>query len=56
MSLAACPGVTTQTMELEAVDWPLVGQSFDGIVVTNYLWRPRWSMCWRYWLRWMLIY
>lgn len=41
MSLAACPGVTTQPMELEAADWPLAGESFDGIVVTNYLWRQR---------------
>lgn len=34
-------GVTAQVMDLEGDDWPLAGQSFDGIVVTNYLWRPR---------------
>ena len=34
-------GVTTAELELEGSDWPLVGQSFAGIVVTNYLWRPR---------------
>jgi len=22
--------------------WPLPGRSFDGIVITNYLWRPLW--------------
>lgn len=27
--------------DLEGADWPLAGRSFAGIVVTNYLWRPR---------------
>lgn len=36
-------GVTTAELDLERSDWPLVGQSFAGIVVTNYLWRPRLS-------------
>lgn len=29
--------------ELEAPDapWPLAGEAFDAVVVTNYLWRPR---------------
>lgn len=26
--------------DLEAGPWPLAGRRFDGIVVTNYLWRP----------------
>lgn len=39
--LQGLPGVTTAELELEGSDWPLVGQSFAGIVVTNYLWRPR---------------
>lgn len=26
--------------DLEAGPWPLAGERFDGIVVTNYLWRP----------------
>ena len=35
------PGVTTAALELEGEVWPLAGQTFSGIVVTNYLWRPR---------------
>ncbi len=26
--------------DIEAGPWPLAGRRFDGIVVTNYLWRP----------------
>lgn len=26
--------------DVEAGPWPLTGQTFDGLVVTNYLWRP----------------
>ncbi len=26
--------------DLEAGPWPLAGRRFDGVVVTNYLWRP----------------
>jgi SAM-dependent methyltransferase len=26
--------------DLEGAPWPLPGERFDGIVVTNYLWRP----------------
>ena len=32
--------VQTQKLDLEGSDWPLVGQRFSGIVVTNYLYRP----------------
>lgn len=28
--------------DLERAAWPLAGRCFDGIVVTNYLWRPLW--------------
>jgi SAM-dependent methyltransferase len=28
--------------DLEGAPWPLPGRRFDGIVVTNYLWRPLW--------------
>ena len=28
--------------DLEAAPWPLPGRRFDGIVVTNYLWRALW--------------
>jgi SAM-dependent methyltransferase len=32
--------VQVQKLDLEGSDWPLVGQQFSGIVVTNYLYRP----------------
>ena len=28
--------------DIEAGDWPLPGQRFDALVVTNYLWRALW--------------
>jgi SAM-dependent methyltransferase len=28
--------------DLETGAWPLTGRTFDAVVVTNYLWRPRW--------------
>lgn len=34
-------GIMTRQLDLEGEEWPLAGQVFDGIVVTNYLWRPR---------------
>ena len=39
--LAGATGIETRLLELEGEDWPLAGESFAGIVVTNYLWRPR---------------
>lgn len=35
------PEVSVLVADLEGDDWPLAGQQFAGIVVTNYLWRPR---------------
>lgn len=32
----------TQVADLEGGPWPLAGETFDGVVVTNYLWRPLW--------------
>ena len=32
--------IQTQELDLEGSDWPLLGQQFSGIVVTNYLYRP----------------
>lgn len=29
--------------DLENGPWPLAGRLFDGVVVTNYLWRPRFA-------------
>lgn len=39
--LAGAAGVSTLAADLEGPDWPLAGLAFAGIVVTNYLWRPR---------------
>jgi len=38
--LADVPGITTRQADLEGGPWPYFGRAFDGIVVTNYLWRP----------------
>lgn len=43
---AFCPGVTTQCCDLEGGDWPLAGGQFAGVVVCNYLWRPRLDAVW----------
>lgn len=40
-SLAGVAGVEAAAMDLEGGEWPLAGRRFAGIVVTNYLWRPR---------------
>ena len=32
----------TITADIENGPWPLAGRSFDGVVITNYLWRPLW--------------
>ncbi|WP_216862334.1 bifunctional 2-polyprenyl-6-hydroxyphenol methylase/3-demethylubiquinol 3-O-methyltransferase UbiG [Polynucleobacter sp. 15G-AUS-farblos] len=34
------PQITTQELDLELDTWPLKGRVFDGIVVSNYLYRP----------------
>jgi len=39
--LSTIEGITTRQLDLEGEEWPLAGQVFDGVVVTNYLWRPR---------------
>lgn len=38
--LARISGVTTRQADLEGGGWPYFGRHFEGIVVTNYLWRP----------------
>jgi SAM-dependent methyltransferase len=40
-ALAGVAGVTTRCVELEDAPWPYAADQFDGIVVTNYLHRPR---------------
>ncbi|NDY89900.1 class I SAM-dependent methyltransferase [Ideonella livida] len=40
--VTAC-GATVVQADLEAEGpYPLAGRQFDGVVVTHYLWRPRW--------------
>lgn len=39
--LAKAPGITAKLADLEGPDWPLAGERFAGIIVSNYLWRPR---------------
>ncbi len=39
--LQGVPGITALQLDLEGDIWPLAGRCFAGIVVTNYLWRPR---------------
>lgn len=35
-------GIAALHADLEGAAWPLPGRAFDGIIVTNYLWRPLW--------------
>jgi SAM-dependent methyltransferase len=42
-ALAASGGLgRTVTADIETGPWPLGGERFDAVVVTNYLWRPLW--------------
>lgn len=41
ISALATPGLEILCTDLETEVWPLAGRTFAGIVVTNYLWRPR---------------
>ena len=36
------PSATAVHADIENGPWPLAGQQFDAVVVTNYLWRPLW--------------
>jgi SAM-dependent methyltransferase len=40
-TLAGLAGVATRADDLEGPTWPLGGERFDAVVVTNYLYRPR---------------
>lgn len=40
--LAGQAGVNVRAADLESGAWPYAGRRFAGIVVTNYLFRPRW--------------
>jgi len=37
------PGVSALACDLEGEVWPLAGRQFAGVIVTHYLWRPRFS-------------
>lgn len=43
---AAAAGPTTRVLiaDIETGSWPLAGQRFDAVVVTNYLWRALWPV------------
>ncbi|HEY5762344.1 MAG TPA: methyltransferase domain-containing protein [Rhodocyclaceae bacterium] len=38
--LAGVPGISTRQADLEGAPWPLVGETFDAVVVCRYLHRP----------------
>ncbi|MDG3066768.1 class I SAM-dependent methyltransferase [Thauera mechernichensis] len=40
-ALRDIPGIRTRVLDLEGADWPLAGERYRGVVVTNYLYRPR---------------
>jgi SAM-dependent methyltransferase len=42
-ALQGIPGIDIRVMDLETAVWPLAGETFAGVVVTNYLWRPRFN-------------
>ncbi|AMM23292.1 class I SAM-dependent methyltransferase [Variovorax sp. PAMC 28711] len=35
------PAVRPVHADIEGGPWPLAGETFDAVIVTNYLWRPR---------------
>ena len=39
-ALGGVPGIATRVVDLQAGAWPFPGETFDAIVVTNYLHRP----------------
>ncbi len=43
---ALAPYGRTVVADIEGTPWPLAGERFDAVVVTNYLWRPLWpALC-----------
>lgn len=42
-TLSSVPGLTTRLADLEADRWPYEPESFDAVVVTNYLYRPHFA-------------
>ncbi|MFA6312858.1 MAG: class I SAM-dependent methyltransferase [Sterolibacterium sp.] len=39
-ALRDLPGINARCADLEGGPWPFGGYHFDGVIVTNYLWRP----------------
>jgi len=39
--LSGLPDIVVHELDLEGATWPLAGERFDGVVVSNYLYRPR---------------
>jgi len=39
-ALTDVDGISTRALDLEADEWPYAGQTFDAVVVSNYLFRP----------------
>jgi SAM-dependent methyltransferase len=39
-ALAMLPGIEARVADLERGEWPYAGQTFAGVIVTNYLHRP----------------
>lgn len=42
-ALAGAAGIEALCADLEAPAWPLEGRQFDALLVTRYLYRPRWN-------------
>jgi len=42
-ALRAIAGAAVVEADIEAGPWPLAGRTFGVVVVTNYLWRPRYA-------------
>lgn len=42
-SLVGLPGIETLCCDLEGTSWPLAGRQFAAVIVSRYLWRPRFS-------------
>ena len=41
LAALAATGAEIVDADIEAGPWPFAGRTFDAVVVTNYLWRPR---------------
>lgn len=39
-ALRGVPGINGRCADLEGGPWPFGGCRFDGVIITNYLWRP----------------